>query len=149
MTARLMNRAAADWLADAQPDPDGIRQQWADRGWASLLTGRNWDVVELPADRFSTSTLAGLGVTGPVVHVPGVEVLYVLVPPGTARWWVALAGVRVFGEGHQVRALNLPDPGCDLPDGARWITPPDGTGYLTDPELLYRTLVDSAAEVIR
>jgi hypothetical protein len=141
---------AADWLANAQPDPRNIRQQWAACGQALFITGRNWDMIELPgfgAD--SARAAADLGVTGPVAHVLGAETLWVLVPPGTAAWWLPVPGFTVSGSGRHVRGLLLPGPDRVASPGTYWITPPDGSGRLTDPMILRRTLADSDAAVIR
>jgi hypothetical protein len=142
--------SAAEWLVTGQPNLVSIHQQWADYGMAALLTGRGWDMVELSgfgAD--SGRALADLDVAGPVVHAPDVEALYVLVPPGTAAWWVPLPGIRVFGKGHQARCLLLPALSRTSPPGTYWITPPDGSGHLTDPMLLRQALADSDAGGIR
>ncbi|TKA11834.1 hypothetical protein [Actinacidiphila oryziradicis] len=141
MTTTSTSNAAADWLAQAQPDPGSIRQQWAACGQSLILPGRNWDAVELPgfgAD--SARAAADLGITGPVAHLPGAETLWVFVPPGTAAWWLPVPGITASGSGWHVRSLLLPVPDRVVSPGTYWITPPDGTGHLTDPMHLHRAL---------
>jgi hypothetical protein len=150
MTATSTERSAAAWLADAQPDPGSIRQQWAACGQALFITGRNWDAVELPGFGVdSARALADLGVTGPVAHVLGAETLWVLVPPGTAAWWLPVPGITVYGSRWRVRSMLLPTPDRVTSPGTYWITPPDGTGRLTNPMPLRRVLAVPGAEAAR
>ncbi|MFF0226557.1 hypothetical protein [Streptomyces sp. NPDC004629] len=121
-----------------------------------MTAGIVWDAVRVPytslgadLDRHADPAqlrrrLAELRVTGPVFCGPYWPSLYVLVPPGTDREWprdLVAAGVECLGGTRSyVRYVGVPRLDLISPPGPYWVTLPDGTGHLTDPQLLHQAL---------
>ncbi|MCX5400097.1 hypothetical protein [Streptomyces sp. NBC_00102] len=142
-----VEKAAADWLASAAPDPDACSWEWERglRGMVLLPTGRRWDVLVLSA-RLGHPTLDVLtrllDRPGPVLADFGDARMGFFVPPGTAARWIG-TGVRGLGAGTWI---VVPHPGRPV-GGVRWLVPPDGSGTLTDPVVLELAMHEAAAVV--
>ncbi|MFJ8046075.1 hypothetical protein ACIRBX_36745 [Kitasatospora sp. NPDC096147] len=135
-----------DWLVSAADDPVACRAEWeaGGRGVMLLPAGRRWDVLLVPGPlgRAGYRVLSEASAHGPVFADFGDARVGFLVPVGTAARWIA-TGVR--GAGHGTR-VALPHP-AGGGRGLRWLTPPDGSGRLTDPVLLELALHEAAALV--
>ncbi|MGW4652479.1 hypothetical protein [Kitasatospora sp. NPDC004289] len=137
-----METTPLDWLVSAADDPAACRAEWerGGRGVMPLPAGRVWDVLLVPGPlgRAAHRMLAEVG--GPAFAEFGDARVGFLVPVGTAARWVGTS-VRAAGYGTRV-ALPHPAGGGS---GLRWLTPPDGSGRLTDPVLLELALHEAAA----
>ncbi|MFI2612036.1 hypothetical protein [Kitasatospora sp. NPDC018619] len=132
--------AARAWLATGTPDPAHAYRWWEHNpdGVAIMPMGRLFDAVEIRPP-LSASIRPGAPLVGPTFAYA--QQVYVLVPAGTADVWTSPLA-RCLGDGHY---LSIPDPSrCD-PVGAYWITAPDGTGAVTDPDMLLGVIVEAAA----
>lgn len=102
--------------------------------------GVAWDAVKAPT-YLGDGALVRLGDTsGAVIRDPWSQVLYWLVPVGTAESWVPLPQIAVLGStcwlavppGHRTRSL-----------GPYWALPPTGERQLTDPGALHEALTQA------
>ncbi|WP_431680739.1 hypothetical protein [Kitasatospora sp. KL5] len=139
-------RTAAQWLAQAAPDPYTFLRDWERTGRrpAVLPTGRQWDALLTPATLGNPAldALARLPGPGPVLLDRTAGTVAFLVPTGTADSWIG-SGIRTLGHGSR---LAVPHP--DAPGhGLTWLVPPDGTGRLVDPRRLELALHDAAARL--
>lgn len=139
--------SAVEWLASVAHDPDVVLREWEHNplGVALLPAGRRWDVLILRSTLGypTLDVLSGLmDRPGPVLADFGDARIGFFVPPGTAARWLG-TGVRAVGRGTWI---VVPYPG--RPTGAvRWLVPPDGTGYLTDPVVLELAMHEAAARL--
>ncbi|GLF99036.1 hypothetical protein [Streptomyces yaizuensis] len=139
-------RAAVEWLVSVAPDPDACRWEWerSPLGITLLPAGHRWDVLILPG-RLGYRTLDVLNRlvhrTGPVLADFGDARLGFFVPPGTTGHWLG-TGIRGVGAGNW---LVVPHPGRAAGSGIRWLVAPDGSGVLTDPELLEAAMHEATA----
>lgn len=126
--------AAREWLAAADPDPAHAYRWWESHpeGAAILPLGRAFDAVRVPAD-LAAQLVGSPVLTGPVLRTPEAGDIYVLVPPGSADSWPASSTCQCLGAGHY---LTIPDPSRCGPAGVHWVTPPDGSVALSDPDQL-------------
>ncbi len=138
---------AVEWLVSVAPDPHECRRQWERNplGVTLLPAGKRWDVL-ITGARLGWPTLRVLGRLvdrpGPVLaDLAGTRTGF-FVPPGTAARWVG-TGVRGAGAGTWI---VIPYPGR-VTGGVRWLVPPDGSGLLTDPELLELAMHQAAGEL--
>lgn len=142
-------KKAVDWLVSVAPDPEICRWEWERNplGVALLPAGVRWDVL-IVGGTLGHPTLDVLTRLverpGPVLADFGAGRMGFFVPPGTVSRWLG-TGVRGAGRGSWI---VVPYPGRDT-GGARWLVPPDGTGTLTDPDLLELALHEAAAAVGR
>ncbi|WP_243761707.1 hypothetical protein [Streptomyces sp. YIM 98790] len=139
-------RSAMAWLAAAAPEPGACRWEWErnPRGVVLLPAGRRWDVLVLPPGigHVTLEVLDGVSApTGPVLADDSARVGY-FVPPGTAGRWIG-TGVRAAGRGSWI---VVPHP-ARTSGGVHWLVPPDGSGLLTDPEMLELAMHEAAALV--
>lgn len=148
--------AAAEWLYLAAPSRETASVEWTRQGVALLTAGRAWDAVRVPYGPLGADLdrdagpdqlrrrLAELKVTGPVFCDPYRPYLYVLVPPGTDREWgrtLEATGVECLGgTPPYIHHVGVPRLGLISPPGPYWVTPPDGSGHLTNPRYLFQVL---------
>lgn len=111
------------WLASAHSAPAVVHREWGgDAGLALIPLGRRFEAVRIPESvaRHALDSGDQPGVTsglarhlqgGPVIHDPGGQRYYALVPTGTALWWRAPAA-KCLGEG-----TYLGVPRADLIEG--------------------------------
>jgi hypothetical protein len=131
--------AARDWLASADPTPDHAFRWWTATEIALLPVGTEWDAVQVDVGRAQRAVEAA-GLDGPVIHDPAGAVYYFLVPKGTSSNW-QLDGSDCLGDACW---LAIPAPARVAPPGLHWLNPPDGSGVLTDPEILRAALKQAA-----
>lgn len=145
------NRAIADWLAHAHPDPGRARAEWSRHGIALLPLGRRFDAVRVPAERIHAAVGCDRPATvaaalaewlhGPVIRDTRGDgrPYYVLVAP-TAAWYGTeqRLGTDTY--------LGVPRPG-PLSLLAAWVVPPEHPGNLCDPAHLRAFL--STADTLR
>ncbi|MFE2046009.1 hypothetical protein ACFXAZ_34845 [Streptomyces sp. NPDC059477] len=110
-------------LADPTPQRLALWARGEDRTrWEAC--GRDWDAVAVHPMANGLDVLDAMGLHlddgYPVLGDRIGDVLYVLVPPGTAHTAAGLPGVRVLGAGHQ---LLMPTTGHGTA-AAHWISPP-------------------------
>ncbi|MET8957659.1 hypothetical protein ACWEO4_41005 [Streptomyces sp. NPDC004393] len=159
-------RAAAEtWMYRAAKSRQEAGTEWRQQGIALLTAGIVWDVVRVPYAPLGADLerdaepeqlrrrLQELHVPGPVFCDPYRPYLYVLVPPGTDREWprtLAAAGVECLG-GTRPYIHHVGVPRLDLisPPGPYWLTLPDGTGRLTDPQHLFQMIRAGVAEAAK
>ncbi|MFD7918574.1 bifunctional DNA primase/polymerase [Streptomyces sp. NPDC059740] len=146
MDAAAVERAVT-WLVSAEEEPEKCRRAWEQHplGVALLPVGRLWDVAlaEGPLGPRALTVLRRTGrAPGPVLADFGDTRVAFLVPPGTAAGRLGTS-LRFLGAGGW---LVVPYPGRAT-GGVRWLVEPDGSGHLTDPELLDRALHEAAAEL--
>jgi hypothetical protein len=128
---------AIGWLLRAAPVPGSTLAEWNGRpdGSAELAVGVVWDVVraELELGLEALDRLRLSGAAGPALCAVAERLVSVLVPVGTAAAWSPpIRGVTTAGRGEPLR---VPVPGvCHGP--YHWLIPPDGSGFLTDPDQL-------------
>jgi hypothetical protein len=140
-------KSAVEWLVSVAPDPDAARFEWERNplGVTLLPAGRRWDVLILTGE-LGCPTLDVLtrimDRPGPVLADFGDSRTGFFVPPGTAGRWVG-TGMRAAGAGTWI---VVPYPGRAT-GGVRWLVPPDGTGYLTDPMILELAMHEAAARL--
>ncbi|QKW06913.1 hypothetical protein HUT18_11440 [Streptomyces sp. NA04227] len=79
-------------------------------------------------------------VPGPVIHDPGGQCVYFLVPPDAD--WVDVPGTELLAAACW---LLIPAPERTNPPGPYWVRPPDGLGALVDPGRLRDALTGRAA----
>ncbi|MFJ5814937.1 hypothetical protein ACIQGT_13710 [Streptomyces sp. NPDC093108] len=91
-----------------------------------LPVGTKWSAVRAPEHE---GLAAAADVSGPVIHVPRV-CTYFLVPLG-ADW--SVPGTRFLDLDCW---LMVPTPAVVEPPGPYWLSPPDGSGRLVDPDRL-------------
>jgi hypothetical protein len=129
-----------EWLAGADPEPEHAFNWWLRHPGeiAMLPTGQLFDIVKT-ARTAGYRALAALdragGAQGPVFGNLDEDVVYFLVPVGTAATW-ALEGTEGLGEGTW---LWVPAP-TRTKGSAYWLRPPDGSGELHDPVALHAAL---------
>ncbi|MGW7351197.1 hypothetical protein [Streptomyces sp. Z26] len=138
-----------EWLASVAPDPAACRSEWERNplGVALLPAGRRWDVLILTgALGYPTLDILTCRVPrpGPVLADFGDARTGFFVPPGTTTRWLG-TGVRGAGRGTWIVA---PYPGRTT-GGVRWLIPPDGTGTLTDPDVLETAMHEAAVRIAR
>lgn len=121
----------------------GEEPVWED-GLARIPLGSHFDVVRClrgPGAQALT-TLRGRGnETGPVLLCTPRQAVEFLVPVGTADTW-RVSGTTVAGRG---RTLTCPLPGRTT-RGRTWLVLPDGSGTLTDPQVLRDELMRTSPE---
>ncbi|MEV6029056.1 hypothetical protein [Streptomyces sp. NPDC052036] len=150
-------RAAVEaWLYRAATSRQTAAVEWTRQRIALLTAGIVWDAVRVPYPQLGADLerdagpeqlrrrLYELQVAGPVFCDPYRPFLYVLMPPGTDREWprtLTHMGVACLG-GTRPYVHHLGVPRLDLisPPGPYWLSAPDGTGRLTDPQHLYQVL---------
>ncbi|MET8677945.1 hypothetical protein ABZW18_10210 [Streptomyces sp. NPDC004647] len=132
-------------MAAAYPLPSGlVLAQWAGAdGLAELPLGRPFDLVRVShglGRRVVADLLAGGDATlGPVLWCGPRSRFEFLVPGGTAQNWLPLPGTRCVGKGSVLRcpmAHSVASPQVSG-DNRTWVVPPDGSGQLTDPLVLW------------
>ncbi|OON76433.1 hypothetical protein [Streptomyces tsukubensis] len=146
-------RTAVEWLVSVASDPEGCRFAWErdPSGVALLPAGRGWDVLIVPGPlgRSTLDVLERLTPRpGPVLARSEGALHGFFVPAGTNGCWVA-KGVRGAGVGSWIA---VPYPGCGARHATRhlqWAVAPDGSGVLTDPELLELAMHDAVARTAR
>lgn len=142
-------RNAVEWLVRVAPDPQACRWEWERNplGVALLPAGKQWDVLILPGELgYPTLDVLTRCVdrTGPVLADFGDARMGFFVPAGTTDRWLG-TGVRGAGRGTWI---VVPYPGR-MTGGVRWLVPPDGSGALTDPDLLELAMHEAAAGLAR
>ncbi|MEC4016199.1 hypothetical protein [Streptomyces sp. H27-D2] len=132
MILATTDHEAARRLAAVDRHPELAFADWARGSMAMLPAGRGWDVVRLDGDVLHTATrsrtpevmrsvLPELGITGPVIHDPRMDVHYALVPAGTAEDWDDLPHARCLSDGHYI---GVPAVERICAPGAYWLTRP-------------------------
>jgi hypothetical protein len=133
----------AEWLAQA--DPALRLDDWLSlpAGLAMLPAGRVWDAVVMPFSLgWHVRRALGFDLGGPpLMHDLGCHRLYFLVPPGTATTWDA-PPTRCLGVGSW---LAVPHPAGVGGPAACWLSSPDGSGALYDPDVLRAAVVHARA----
>ncbi|MEV5607543.1 hypothetical protein [Streptomyces sp. NPDC052225] len=151
----------AQWLASCHRRPAEAYAAWEQSPYlVTLPAGRTWDALRLPQP-LGLTVLWELGRAGEAVpvleeHAKPRPVFYILTTPGTAGSWPQSDEVRMVTAGQELR---MPSPAADAITGVRhhsflWRVPPDGSGYLADPEQLRAALAsaqdpDRQAERVR
>lgn len=143
-------RCAWDWLARAHPEPGHARALLRTYGRAALQTGVLWDVVQV-REGTGLRVLAEGAVSGPAFRDVRRGAVKFLVPVD-GEWRVR--GTACLADSAMV-CVPAPDIGAPAPSPERprveeppplyWLTPPDGSGRLTDRAAL-RTGLASAPE---
>lgn len=134
---RTMGKQAVEWLAAAATDPRTCKEKWDQGADAVLLeAGRLWDVLSVP-EHLGLSALdllrrAQLRATGPVLVNCGARRVGFFLPPDPATEWVG-PGVRHVGRGSWVA---VPPPHRSTGWRLEWLSPPDGTGALYNPDVV-------------
>lgn len=160
---RQRRTQAEKWLYAAATSREVAASEWAGQGVALLTAGTMWDAVRVPyavldpnLERDTAPArrrLNELQLAGPVFCDPYRLYLYVLVPPSTDRQWpstLAPAGVVCLGGTRSyIHHVGVPRLDRTAPPGPHWLTPPDGTGRLTDFQHLYQVLHARAGEVAK
>ncbi len=125
--------AAREWLALADTDPEHAYTWWDSNpdGYAIMPLGRLFDAVEL-STVLAASVLGRPGTEGPALRDDLTGLVYVLVPPSTAETWPHNLGLCL----GSLRYLRVPAVTRCTQPGLYWVTPPDGSGRLTDPAVL-------------
>lgn len=101
--------------------------------------GQHWDAIRAPYHlaRFALAALEALGSRDfALLDDPWVQVLYWLVPVGTASGW-DVPRTRPLGT---TQYLAIPDYGRRHPPGPYWLRVPKPGVWLTDPDLLWSAL---------
>jgi hypothetical protein len=144
---------AVGWLLRAAPAPGLTLTEWdgSPDGAADLAVGLAWDVVrtDLTLGLEALDMLRYSRQAGPALAcLPQAEVT-VLVPVGSAMRWKQLGpplvGVGAAGRGDRLRA---PRPSQSY-GPLHWLIPPDGRGFLTDPDRLYAALRKARVTTVR
>ncbi|MQS10266.1 hypothetical protein [Streptomyces alkaliphilus] len=149
MNGSVTEPNALEWLAAAAPEPAAWLRalEAAPHRTAPLPCGHHWDVLILPA-RLGLPTLEVLRglvrVPGPVLEDGATGRVGFLVPVGTAGCWLG-TGVRCAGAGERV---PVPHPARRAGPGARWLSPPDGSGRLVDPRPLELAMHEAAIRTL-
>jgi hypothetical protein len=137
MSAALDTIAAREWLAQADTIPEHAETWWdsSPEGLAILPMGRLFDAIALPT-AVAARVLGAPGTDGPTIRDDGTGIVYILVPPGTSSTW-ASGLAPCLGTTHY---LSVPAVTRRTQPGPYWLTPPDGSGHLTDPTVLAELL---------
>ncbi|WP_171113040.1 MULTISPECIES: hypothetical protein [unclassified Streptomyces] len=121
------------WLADCSAHPDLVRQAWDAEELAPIASGEHWLVAE---SRLVTGMPAAVRLRdeqrGPVLADPDLDKLWWLVPLDAAE---ELADVRQVSVQPAGWMLRCPPTGWQV-EGRWWLWRPDGSGHLTDPNVL-------------
>ncbi|MFJ5120910.1 ATP-binding protein [Kitasatospora sp. NPDC088548] len=132
----------AHWLAQALPEGERDRPftQWGSGALAGIPLGAAFRAVVVPAGHaqraISHLTVAGVPLGPALLHNPvdAPPTVTFLVPVGSRD--IVYADLSFAPDGT---CLPCPRPGAD--DGEhRWIVAPDGSGELTDPQVLHQAL---------
>lgn len=133
--------SAAEWLAQAVPDPDRVLAWWQDDSEhvATLPAGILFDAIRLPLETAQRVMAALAEARAP--HCPLYldrtnGYAYVLVEPGTSTTWNT-PGTYALGAATW---LWVPDPAVVGGDGISWAWPPDGSGRLCPADQLAQAL---------
>ncbi|GGO90600.1 hypothetical protein GCM10012280_36490 [Wenjunlia tyrosinilytica] len=137
----------AEWLASCASVPADVFAAWNGGRLAHVPAGVNWQIVRaikpLGLDAV-VRMCASKHHLGPVLLTMRDGVVEFLVAPGTVDGW-DLPGTTVDSLS---RTLYCPHPHV-VPlravEGRTWLVPPDGTGGLTDGDLLYEALAAARA----
>ncbi|OIV36952.1 hypothetical protein BIV57_13240 [Mangrovactinospora gilvigrisea] len=126
---------ALRWLAATSTLPALVLEDFANSGQSPLVVGTLFDVLKVPAP-VGTRVLEQLqqreAAMGPLLADSDTGSVYILIPPGTAGSWQA--GGSAYDRAAATTLL-VPIPGTTR-SGRHWLNPPDGSGELTDPDLL-------------
>ncbi|MER6233379.1 hypothetical protein ACFY1L_46240 [Streptomyces sp. NPDC001663] len=132
-TARSIYQVGQDWLMSCAPDPAEVARVWELRRFAEIPAGPCWRVVEAPL----VESVHAIRRIGPERVGPILGDVY-----SDIAWWLLpldmeddLDHVRVFTVDPAGWVLKCP-PVVHSLEGRWWIERPDGSGRLTDPELL-------------
>lgn len=134
--------SAAEWLAQADEDPEHALAWWRDTPdhEALMPAGRLFDVVRTHEDRAAAALtiLAGADPARPPAFADSIDrQSCFLVPPGTAQTW-SCPNTEGLGDATWVWV--------PAPTSPAWIWPPDGSGVLHDPVALLAALQAVAAK---
>lgn len=133
--------AAREWLASADTDPDRAQIWWdsSPDGIAIMALGRIFDVVELTT-AVAAKVLGDASLDGPAIRDDTSGRVYVLVPPGTSTTWDQTLAI-CLGALHYLR---IPAVTRRTQPGPYWLTPPNGSGHLSNPAALASALIAAA-----
>ncbi|MGW3736697.1 hypothetical protein [Streptomyces sp. NPDC005148] len=123
----------SQWLASCAPDPVQVHRTWAAGELAALPTGRLWLTAETDIMR-SVAAMERIGPDrlGPVLVNPSTERAWWLVPRGAEEALADLSWLTVHPEPWPLRCPSAER----YIDGFGWLEKPDGSGRLTDPDVL-------------
>ncbi|QHC16851.1 hypothetical protein GR131_16125 [Streptomyces sp. GF20] len=137
----MSHPGALRWLITLDPSPDHALRWMLGTGRVLVPLGHAVSAVRTTGHQ---GLRAAARVPGPAVHHERSGHVFHLVPPDAE--WTSAAGT-LLGVDHW---LALPAPEVLEPPGTYWLSPPDGTGTLTDLAALAEALTPQLpAEAVR
>lgn len=130
---RARPSAGTDWLASCAAHPDDAYLAWAAHCLAAIATGSPWLAAEAPlVESVTAMQRIGPGRLGPVLAFPEAERVWWLVDRKAEEQLADVPRLLVHPTGWVLRA----PPADRSLSGRCWLERPDGSGLLTDAELL-------------